>query len=215
MEPKRIIFLGAPGAGKGTQAEIVKNNLGIPAISTGDMIRSELKNSGTLAQKLKSYTENGLLVPDDIVIDIIKNCIEKPEFKNGFILDGFPRTVKQAEALEKMGISITKVIEIQVSEKTIYKRMSGRRICSNCGSVFNITGDMRPKQENMCDKCGSELECRSDDNDETVKKRLKVYNDQTLPLKNYYEKIGRLVSINGDRPLPETSGEILSILGER
>jgi adenylate kinase len=184
-----LILLGAPGAGKGTQAEIVCEKLSIPTISTGNIIREALKNGTQLGLKAKSFMDEGKLVPDSVVIDIIKERLSQDDCKNGFVLDGFPRTVPQAEALNKMGVVIDKVIDIEVSDEKIIKRLSGRRVCENCGASYHI--DYKPtKVEGVCDKCGGKPVIRKDDHPDTIKERLKVYHDQTEPLKGYYEKTG-------------------------
>ncbi|MDR1240365.1 MAG: adenylate kinase [Oscillospiraceae bacterium] len=210
-----FIFLGAPGAGKGTQSGALSEKLGIPTISTGDIIRSALKESGNMAEKLKSYTDKGLLVPDDVVIDIIKGRISEDDCVDGFILDGFPRTVAQAEALEKMGVVIDKVIEIDVSENTIYRRMSGRCVCPGCGAVFNSLAEMKPKKCGVCDRCGGRLMRRSDDKNETVRERLRVYYEQTSCLKGYYEKKEKLVSIDGNKPFSEAFADVVAVAMSR
>lgn len=182
----RIIFLGAPGSGKGTQSAILSKKLGIPTVSTGDIIRNVLKSGGEKAEILKSYTENGKLVPDNLVIELLKSRLSNPDCSDGYILDGFPRTVAQAEALENMGIKIDIVIDIDVDDNLICKRMLSRLVCSKCGSVFNSATEMKPKVENICDNCGSELIQRKDDTENTIRTRLKVYKEQTLPLRDYY-----------------------------
>ncbi|MCH5204775.1 MAG: adenylate kinase [Oscillospiraceae bacterium] len=199
-----MIFLGAPGAGKGTQAEVVCKELNIPAISTGNMLREAVKNSTEAGLKAKSYMDAGELVPDEVVIGILKDRIAQPDAQNGFILDGFPRTVEQAEALEKMGVEIDKVVEIDVSDEAITARMSGRRVCEGCGNSYHI--EYKPtKVEGICDACGAKVVQRIDDKPETVQARLKTYHEKTAPLKDYYAKRGKLVTVQGQNEIAETS----------
>lgn len=208
----RIIFLGAPGSGKGTQSAILSKKLGIPTISTGDIIRNVLKSGGEKAEILKSYTENGKLVPDNLVIELLKSRLSNPDCSDGYILDGFPRTVAQAEALENMGIKIDIVIDIDVDDNLICKRMLSRLVCSKCGSVFNSATEMKPKIENICDNCGSELIQRKDDTENTIRTRLKVYKEQTLPLRDYYSSKKILKKIDGSKPIAQSSAEVLSLV---
>lgn len=199
-----MIFLGAPGAGKGTQAEVVCKELNIPAISTGNMLREAVKNGTEAGLKAKSFMDAGELVPDEVVIGILKDRISQPDAQNGFILDGFPRTVEQAEALDKMGVAIDKVIEIAVSDEAITARMSGRRVCEGCGNSYHI--DYKPtKVEGICDACGAKVVQRIDDKPETVQARLKTYHEKTAPLKDYYSKRGKLVTVEGQNEIAETS----------
>lgn len=199
-----MIFLGAPGAGKGTQAEVVCKELNIPAISTGNMLREAVKNGTDAGLKAKSFMDAGELVPDDVVIGILKDRIAQPDAQNGFILDGFPRTVEQAEALDKMGVQIDKVVEIAVSDEAITARMSGRRVCEGCGNSYHI--EYKPtKVEGICDACGSKVVQRIDDKPETVQARLKTYHEKTAPLKDYYAKRGKLVTVEGQNEIAETS----------
>ena len=191
-----LIFLGAPGAGKGTQAEVISQKLEIPTISTGNIIREALKNETEMGLKAKAFIESGKLVPDDVVIGIIKERLAKDDCKNGFILDGFPRTIPQAEALDEMGVKIDKVVEIQVDDDTIIGRMSGRRVCSKCGASYHVQ-NKPPKAEGICDSCGGELVQRKDDAPETVLDRLEVYHTQTEPLKDYYANKGILRTADG------------------
>ena len=198
-----MIFLGAPGAGKGTQAEVVCKELNIPAISTGNMLREAVKNGTEAGLKAKSFMDAGELVPDDVVIGILKDRIAQPDAQNGFILDGFPRTVEQAEALDKMGVNIDKVVEIAVSDEAITARMSGRRVCEGCGNSYHI--EFKPtKVEGICDACGAKVVQRIDDKPETVQARLKTYHEKTAPLKDYYEKRGKLVTVEGQNEIAET-----------
>ena len=179
-----LIFLGAPGAGKGTQAEVVCKELNIPAISTGNMLREAVKNGTPAGLAAKAYMDRGDLVPDEVVIGILKDRIAEDDAKNGFILDGFPRTVAQAEALEKMGVNIDKVVEIHVPDEAITARMSGRRVCEGCGNSYHI--QYKPtKVEGICDACGAKVVQRVDDKPETVISRLKTYHEKTAPLKDF------------------------------
>lgn len=199
-----MIFLGAPGAGKGTQAEVVCKELNIPAISTGNMLREAVKNGTEAGLKAKSFMDAGELVPDDVVIGILKDRIAQPDAQNGFILDGFPRTVEQAEALDKMGVQIDKVVEIAVPDEAITARMSGRRVCEGCGNSYHIK--YKPtKVEGICDACGAKVVQRIDDKPETVQARLKTYHEKTAPLKDYYAKRGKLVTVEGQNEIAETS----------
>lgn len=207
-----IILFGPPGAGKGTQSEVISQKQSIPAISTGNIIREALKSGSELGLRLKQYMSDGGLVPDEVVIDIIKERIKKSDCKNGFILDGFPRTIPQAEALDKMGIKIDKVLEINVSDDIIIERMSGRRVCETCGSSYHMQ-NKKPQVEGICDKCHSTLVQREDDHPDTVKNRLQIYHKQTKPLENYYSKQGKLTVINGDnKSIKETVELVLSAL---
>ncbi len=199
-----MIFLGAPGAGKGTQAEVVCKELNIPAISTGNMLREAVKNGTAAGLAAKDYMDKGELVPDEVVIGILKDRIAQDDAKNGFILDGFPRTVAQAEALEKMGVRIDKVIEIDVPDDAITARMSGRRVCEGCGNSYHIK--FKPtKVEGICDACGAKVVQRIDDKPETVQARLKTYHEKTAPLKDYYLSRGKLVTVQGQNEIAETS----------
>ena len=182
-----IIFFGAPGAGKGTQAEIVSEKLNIPTISTGAIIRAAIKAGTDMGKSAQSYIEKGALVPDEVVIGIIKDRLDEDDCKNGFILDGFPRTIPQAEALDKMGVRIDTVLEIHVPDEEIVTRMSGRRVCSKCGATYHTKYNPSTKGD-MCDKCGEALSIRKDDAPEVVKSRLVVYHNETEPLKEYYGK---------------------------
>ena len=200
----RLIFLGAPGAGKGTQAERICEYLNIPTISTGNIIREALKSGTEMGLKAKSFMDAGALVPDEIVIGIIQERLAKPDCTNGFILDGFPRTIPQAEALDRMGIIIDRVIDIDVPDEVITRRVSGRRVCSACGNSYHIE-HKQPKVEGVCDACGGTLVQRKDDQPETVTERLRVYHDQTEPLKGYYEAQGKMISIDGQNSVDKTT----------
>lgn len=207
----KLILLGAPGAGKGTQAEIVSQRLGIPAVSTGNIIREALKNGTELGRRAKSYMDDGRLVPDEIVIDIIKERLEQDDCRNGFILDGFPRTVVQAEALESMGVDIDRVIDLEVEDGVIARRLSGRRVCEVCGSSYHVE-HKPPKIEGICDRCGGRVVRRKDDAPDTIGERLRVYHDQTEPLKEYYLKRGKLAMVQGAEEIAETTALVLQAL---
>jgi adenylate kinase len=207
----KIIFLGAPGAGKGTQAEIVSEKLSIPTVSTGNIIRAALKNGTPMGLQAKAYIEAGKLVPDDVVIGIIKDRLAEDDCQNGFILDGFPRTIPQAEALDEMGIVIDRVIDIEVADEKIAQRMSGRRVCKACGNSYHLEYK-KPAVDGVCDACGGELVQRKDDAPETVLERLKVYHDETEPLKNYYEKQGKLFIVEGQEEVADTTALTLKAL---
>ncbi len=209
-----IIFLGAPGAGKGTQAEIVSERLAIPTVSTGNIIRAALKNETAMGLKARAYIEAGDLVPDDVVIGIIKERLAEEDCKNGFILDGFPRTIPQAKALDDMGVTIDKVIEIDVDDQAIINRMSGRRVCTNCGSSYH-TEYKPPVSEGICDACGGTLVRRSDDAPETVTERLAVYHEKTEPLKAYYRAQGKLFTVKGQEKVSDTTALTLALLEEQ
>lgn len=199
-----LILLGAPGAGKGTQAEVICDTLKIPAISTGNILREAIKNETALGMEAKSYMDGGKLVPDEIVINILKERLEKDDCKNGFILDGFPRTVPQAEALDKMGVNIDRVIDIEVEDEKIMKRLSGRRVCEDCGASYHL--EYKPsKVEGKCDKCGGNTVQRKDDHPDTIKERLQVYHQQTEPLKDYYYAIGKLIVVEGQEDVADTT----------
>ena len=200
----KIIFLGAPGAGKGTQAEIVSERLSIPSISTGAIIREAIKTGTEMGLKARAYTETGALVPDDVVIGIIKERLAQPDCAGGFILDGFPRTVPQAEALDEMGIEMDVVISIEVADEKIVARMSGRRVCDKCGASYHV--ESKPSADGVtCDKCGTTLSCRKDDLPEVVQNRLVIYHEQSEPLKAYYASTGKLQLVEGQEELSETT----------
>ena len=198
-----LILLGAPGAGKGTQAELIAEKYSIPAISTGAIIREEIASGSELGQTVKSYTNRGELVPDSVVIDIIKARLAKDDCANGFILDGFPRTVPQAAALDEMGVEITDVISIEVSDEDIMTRMSGRRVCKACGATYHTKFKPSPNGENC--KCGAPLTIRADDDPEVVKSRLVIYHEQTEPLKDFYREKGLLKIVYGQEKLEDTT----------
>ena len=206
-----LILLGAPGAGKGTQAEVISEKLSIPQISTGNILREAVKNGTECGIKAKSFMESGALVPDEVVIGILKDRIAEDDCKNGFILDGFPRTVPQAEALEKMGVNIDKVLSIDVEDAAIQARISGRRVCEKCGASYHIQYNPT-KVEGICDKCGGNAVQRKDDAPDTVIKRLKTYHVQTAPLADFYAERGKLVRVKGQDGVAETSKLVLEAL---
>lgn len=206
-----LILLGAPGAGKGTQAENICEAYNIPTISTGNIIREALKSGTEMGLKAKSYMDAGQLVPDEVVIGIIKDRLSQGDCKNGFILDGFPRTIPQAEALDKMGVVIDKVIDIEVSDEKIVQRMSGRRVCEKYGASYHLLYK-KPEVEDVCGKCGGALIQRKDDHPDTVKARLKVYHEQTEPLKEYYDAQGKLSVVEGQEEVADTTRLTLAAL---
>ncbi len=206
-----LILLGAPGAGKGTQAEVICDKLQIPAISTGNIIREALAKGTEMGVKAKSYIDAGQLVPDEVVIGIIKERLAKDDCQKGFILDGFPRTIPQAEALDAMGVVIDKVIDIEVPDEKIIKRMSGRRVCSKCGASYHLEYK-KPAAEGVCDVCEGELIQRKDDHPDTVLDRLNVYHEQTEPLKDYYSKAGLLKVVEGQEEVADTTALTLKAL---
>lgn len=200
----KLIFLGAPGAGKGTQAEFISQHLNIPTISTGNIIREALKSGSEMGQKVKECMDSGRLVPDEVVIEIVRERLAQDDCKNGFILDGFPRTIVQAEALDRMGVDIDRVIDIDVADDVIARRVSGRRVCLTCGATYHVDYK-KPAKEGICDKCGDTLVQRKDDHPDTVQERLQVYHDQTEPLKEYYARCGKLVTVQGQEEVADTS----------
>lgn len=207
----KLILLGAPGAGKGTQAEIISERLSVPTISTGNIIRAALKAQTEMGIKAKEFIDNGLLVPDDVVIGIVRDRLKEDDCKNGFILDGFPRTVPQAQALDEMGIEIDKVIDIQVPDEKIVQRLSGRRVCSGCGASYHLLYK-KPEKDGVCNSCGAQLVQRTDDREETVLERLKVYHEQTEPLVDYYRKKNKLVVVEGQEEVSDTTALTLKAL---
>mgnify|MGYP005764388517 FL=1 len=206
-----IILLGAPGAGKGTQAEKICEHLNIPTISTGNIIREALRSGTEMGKKAQSYLDEGKLVPDEVVIGIVQERLAQDDCKNGFVLDGFPRTIPQAEALDHMGVVIDKVIDIQVADEDVIQRMSGRRICEKCGASYHMQYN-KPQVEGVCDKCAGTLVQRKDDHPDTVKERLKVYHEQTEPLEEYYQKKGKLVIVKGQEDVKDTTRLTLAAL---
>ena len=203
-----LILLGAPGAGKGTQAELLIEKLGIPGISTGNMLREAIANGTELGKKVKSYMDGGLLVPDELIMGIVAERVAQPDCVNGFILDGVPRTLAQAEALEARGIRIDYVISIEIDDNVIEGRMTGRRVCSKCGASYHIEANPS-KVEGKCDLCGSDLMIRKDDAPETVRRRLEVYHEQTEVLKDFYSKLGKLRLVEGNQTIEGANEEIL------
>ncbi|MDD5946453.1 MAG: adenylate kinase [Oscillospiraceae bacterium] len=207
-----LILLGAPGAGKGTQAEAISAKLGIPQISTGNMLREAVKNGTALGLQAKEAMDSGALVSDEIVIGILKDRIAEPDAAKGYILDGFPRTVAQAEALDTMGVNIDKVLEIYVPDERICARMSGRRVCEACGASYHI--EYKPTAvEGVCDKCGAKTVQRADDAPETVLSRLAVYREKTAPLKEFYGKTGKLLTVEGQEEVADTTKLVFEALG--
>ena len=209
----KLILLGAPGAGKGTQAEIISEKYNIPTISTGNIIRAALKNGTEMGLKAKSYIDAGELVPDDVVIGIIRERLSEDDCKGGFILDGFPRTIPQAEALDTMGIAIDAALSIEVDDSEIVKRMSGRRVCEKCGASYH-TEYKKPQVEGVCNLCQGNLVIRKDDEPETVLNRLNVYHDQTEPLKSYYNAQNKLLIVQGQDEVKDTTALVLGALSE-
>ena len=208
----KMILLGAPGAGKGTQAEIISKRLSAPIIGTGNIIREAIASGSQLGQEFKSYTDNGKLVPDELVVKMVADRLSQPDCADSYILDGFPRTVNQAEAFEEMGGKIDSVVCLDIADEVIIDRMTGRRICKDCGTPFHIKHNP-PKKEGVCDKCGGVLEIRKDDAPETVIKRLEVYHEQTEPLVEFYRERGTLTSIDATLEMNEVTKMILFALG--
>ena len=208
----KLILLGAPGAGKGTQAEILCKELNIPTISTGNILRAAIKEGTPTGLEAERYMKAGKLVPDDVIIGIITERVAVDDCVNGYILDGVPRTIAQAEALEKAGIVFDDVISIEISDETIMERMTGRRVCEHCGATYHLVA-VPPKTPGVCDKCGGKLIQRHDDEPETVKARLEVYHKETEPLKDFYAERGLLKSVENQPTVAETSQAILHVLG--
>ena len=208
----KLILLGAPGAGKGTQAEKICAKLSVPAISTGNIIREAIKTGTQMGLKAKAFVEEGKLVSDEVVIGIIKERLQADDCKNGFILDGCPRTLPQAEALEEMGVEIDKVLSIEVSDEAIAKRMSGRRVCLDCGATYHVEYK-QPKVADVCDQCGKPLVQRKDDAPKTVLDRLKTYHEQTEPLKEFYSKRNKLCIVEGQEEVADTTRLTFAALG--
>ena len=207
----KLILLGAPGAGKGTQAEVISEKYNIPTISTGNIIRAALKNGTEMGLKAKSYIDAGNLVPDDVVIGIIKERLAESDCQNGYILDGFPRTIPQAEALDQLGFGIDAALSIEVADSEIVKRMSGRRVCEKCGASYH-TEYKKPAVDGKCNFCDGNLVIRKDDEPETVLNRLNVYHDQTEPLKDYYKACGKLLCVEGQEEVKDTTKLVLAAL---
>ncbi|MBR2420826.1 MAG: adenylate kinase [Oscillospiraceae bacterium] len=207
-----LILLGAPGAGKGTQAELLIEQLHIPSISTGNMLREAMANGSELGKQVKTYMETGALVPDDVILSIVAERVKQPDCSNGFILDGVPRTLAQAEALDAKGVRIDHVVSIEIDDAVIEGRMTGRRVCTKCGASYHIVANPT-KQEGICDLCGSEVAIRKDDAPETVRHRLEVYHASTEVLKDYYNKQGKLRLVEGNQPIADANKDILRALG--
>ena len=209
-----LILLGAPGAGKGTQAELLVEKLGIVTISTGNMLREAIANGTELGKQAKTYMDAGLLVPDELILGIVAERVTKPDCQNGFILDGVPRTLAPAEALDAKGIRIDHVVSIEIEDHVIEGRMTGRRVCGKCGASYHIVANP-PKAEGVCDHCGGELIIRKDDKPETVRHRLEVYHASTEILKDYYEKLDRLRIVNGNQSIEGANEDILKAIGAK
>ena len=209
-----LILLGAPGAGKGTQAELLIKKLGIPGISTGNMLREAIANGTELGKKVKSYMDGGLLVPDELIMGIVAERVAQPDCANGFILDGVPRTLAQAEALDAAGVVIDHVVSIEIDDSVIEGRMTGRRVCGKCGASYHVVANP-PKTEGVCDSCGGELIIRKDDAPETVRKRLDVYHAQTEVLMDYYGKQGKIRHIEGNQSIEGANEDILKAIGAK
>ena len=209
-----LILLGAPGAGKGTQAELLVKRLGIPAISTGNMLREAMANGTELGKLAKKYMDEGALVPDELILGIVADRVAQPDCSKGFILDGVPRTLAQAEALEAKGVKIDHVVSIEVDDAAIEGRMTGRRVCAKCGASYHIVANP-PKTEGVCDSCGGELIIRKDDKPETVRHRLEVYHASTEVLKDFYGKLGRLRTVNGNQSIEGANEDILKAIGAK
>lgn len=212
----KIIMLGAPGAGKGTQAKMIADKYGVPHISTGDIFRANIKNGTELGKKAKTYMDQGLLVPDDLVVDLVVDRVGQDDCERGYVLDGFPRTIPQAEALTKaladMGQKVDYAIDVDVPDENIVRRMSGRRACVGCGATYHVVY-APTKKEGICDTCGGELILRDDDKPETVQKRLNVYHEQTQPLIDYYTEAGILKTVDGTVDIDDVFQSIVDILG--
>lgn len=209
----KLILLGAPGAGKGTQAEIISKKLGIPTISTGNILREAIRNGTETGLKAKKFMDNGQLVPDDVIIGIVAERVAREDCADGYILDGMPRTIPQAAALEEQGIHFDAVVSIEISDDVIESRMTGRRVCGGCGASYHIVANP-PKAEGVCDHCGKELTIRKDDAPETVRNRLKVFHAETEPLKDFYAKLGVLKLVEGNQPIENATRDILAALGK-
>ncbi|MGN1003529.1 MAG: adenylate kinase [Oscillospiraceae bacterium] len=208
----KLILLGAPGAGKGTQADILSQRLNIPTISTGNILRAAVKNGTPVGLKAKEYMDAGKLVPDEVIIGIVAERLAEPDCANGYILDGVPRTIAQAEALEEKGITFDTVLSLEISDEEIIERMGGRRACTACGATYHVVS-APPKTEGKCDKCGADLVLRDDDKPETVKNRLTVYHTETEPLKDFYAKRGNLKSVDNQPTIEATTKVVLEALG--
>ena len=209
-----LILLGAPGAGKGTQAELLVQKLSIPAISTGNMLREAMANGTELGKKAKQYMDEGALVPDELILGIVADRVAQPDCANGFILDGVPRTLAQAEALEQRGVKIDHVVSIEIDDSVIEGRMTGRRVCGKCGASYHVVANPS-KVDGVCDSCGGELMIRKDDAPETVRRRLQVYHEQTEVLKDFYAKLGKLRTVEGNQSIEGANEDILKAIGAR
>ena len=209
----KLILFGAPGAGKGTQAETLSKELRIPAISTGNILREAIQNKTPIGLEAKRFMDNGQLAPDEVVIGIVEERVARDDCRNGFILDGVPRTLAQAEALERAGVAIDNVVSIEIEDSVIEGRMSGRRVCSRCGASYHVT-ENPPKIKGVCDDCGGVLVIREDDKPETVRERLIVYHQKTEPIKDFYKARGKLLLVDGNRPIRTVHNEILEALGK-
>ena len=209
----KLILLGAPGAGKGTQAEIIASKLSIPTISTGNILREAIRNGTKTGLEAKRYMDEGKLVPEDVIIGIVADRVAQPDCAGGYILDGMPRTIPQAQALEDRGIHFDHVISIEIADEVIEKRMTGRRVCSNCGASYHVVANP-PKAEGVCDSCGGALTIRKDDAPETVRNRLSVFHKETEPLKEFYQKLGKLQLVDGNQPIEKATSAIMEVLGE-
>ena len=209
----KLILLGAPGAGKGTQAEIIASKLAIPTISTGNILREATKNGTPTGLKAKDFMDRGMLVPDEVIIGIVRERLAQPDCANGYILDGVPRTIPQAQALLDQGVEIDRVVSIEIADEVIEARMTGRRVCGSCGASYHIVANP-PKKEGICNVCGSELVIRKDDKPETVRHRLEVYHNETEALKGFYEKLGKLRLVEGNQPIEDATRDILAALGD-
>lgn len=207
-----LVLMGPPGAGKGTQGEILSKRLGIDTISTGVMLRTAIKEQTEIGKSVEKLINSGKLVPDDVMVELIKERLQRPDCAKGFILDGFPRTTAQAEALTNSGVKIDKVLSLEVEDEVIIERLSSRRECSKCGAPYNIISN-KPITEGKCDKCGADLIQRADDNPDTIKNRLNVYHEQTEPIKDYYKKMGLLVTAQGEERLEDTTNNVAKALG--
>ncbi len=207
-----LVLMGPPGAGKGTQGEILSKKLGIDTISTGVMLRSAIKEGTEIGRLAEQYINDGKLVPDEVIVGIVKERLSKPDCEKGFILDGFPRTIAQAKALTESGVKIDKVLSLEVEDEKIVERLSSRRECSKCGAPYNVISN-KPTEEGKCDKCGGQLIRRADDNPETIQNRLDVYHEQTEPIKDYYAAEGLLVTAKGEELLEDTTRNVAKALG--
>lgn len=207
-----LVLMGPPGAGKGTQGELLSKKLGIDTISTGVMLRTAIKEQTEIGKQVEALINDGKLVPDDIMVELVKERLQKPDCAKGFILDGFPRTTAQAEALTKSGVKIDKVLSLEVADDVIVERLSSRRECSKCGAPYNVISN-KPQKEGVCDKCGGGLIQRADDNPDTIQNRLNIYHTQTEPIKAYYEGLGLLVTAQGEDKLEDTTKNVDKALG--